>query len=425
MSANLERARILFEQHRLDLAEGELRRALAADPDDPIGHALLALCHRWAERLEEATREAEEAVRLGPDLAFCHYVLARVLNDRGQDRQALAAAQEAIRLDPDDADYFALLASIHLGKERWQAGLEAADQGLEVDPEHDGCANLRALALTQLGKPEAAASTVEGVLARDPENPLSHATQGWAQLHRGAYDQALIHFREALRLDPMLDWAREGLVDALKARYPVYGLMLRYFLWMSRLSGKAQLGVIFGGMIGYQLVRGAMRANPGLAPLLTPLVVAYAVFVVLTWIADPLFNLLLRFNRFGRHALSDEQVVAANWVGGALAVACLAVAAAVLTRQPAALMAALVAGGLVLPLAGTFRCQTGWPRRAMAGITVALGLVGLAAVGVSVGQLWRVVPGRDAEVGLLGLFLLGVFASAWVANGLAMVTPRR
>jgi len=32
------------------------------------------------------------------------------------------------------------------------------------------------------------------------------------------------------------------------------------------------------------------------------LLVAYMAFALLTWLADPLFNLLLRFSRFGRLA---------------------------------------------------------------------------------------------------------------------------
>jgi hypothetical protein len=33
--------------------------------------------------------------------------------------------------------------------------------------------------------------------------------------------------------------------------------------------------------------------------------------------------------------------------------------------------------------------------------------------------------GRAADVALLVIFLTGVFVSAWVANGLAMVRPKR
>ncbi|MDB5311521.1 MAG: tetratricopeptide repeat protein [Gemmataceae bacterium] len=45
---------------------------------------------------------------------------------------------------------------------------------------------------------------------------------GWALLHARQPAEALTHFREALRLDPTNEWARDGLIEALKARYWVY-----------------------------------------------------------------------------------------------------------------------------------------------------------------------------------------------------------
>jgi hypothetical protein len=37
---------------------------------------------------------------------------------------------------------------------------------------------------------------------------------------------------------------------------------------------------------------------------------------VMTWIASPMFNVMLRFNKFGRYALSDDQRKGANLVAG-------------------------------------------------------------------------------------------------------------
>ena len=106
--------------------------------------------------------------------------------------------------------------------------------------------NLRAMALVNLGRKREAAEAMRGTLAKDPQNAFSHANQGWTLLHQGDHAQGLEHFREALRIDPELDWAAAGTVEALKARHLLYRLMLRYFLWMSRLGGRARWGVILG-----------------------------------------------------------------------------------------------------------------------------------------------------------------------------------
>ncbi len=65
-------------------------------------------------------------------------------------------------------------------------------------------------------------------------------------MHQGDHKQALEHFREALRLKPDMEWARNGMVEALKARYFLYRLMLRYYLWMSRFTRRGQWGMIIG-----------------------------------------------------------------------------------------------------------------------------------------------------------------------------------
>ena len=43
-NAHFERGRVLYENGRPDLAEPELRKALAAEPDNGLAHAYLALC---------------------------------------------------------------------------------------------------------------------------------------------------------------------------------------------------------------------------------------------------------------------------------------------------------------------------------------------------------------------------------------------
>ena len=52
-----------------------------------------------------------------------------------------------------------------------------------------------------------------------------------------------------------------------------------------------------------------------------PVLVLSFAFLMLTWISSPLFNLLLRFNRFGRLALSRDQRIASSWIGGCFVLA--------------------------------------------------------------------------------------------------------
>ena len=136
MGVNLQRAQVLFEQFRLDLAEKELRLELTVEPDNPLAHALLALCLAQREAYDEAQAESEQAIHLAPDLAFPHYVRASVLRERENRREAHLSLAEAVRIDPGRPDHFALLALLRLDERNWKAAVEASEKGLALDTEH-------------------------------------------------------------------------------------------------------------------------------------------------------------------------------------------------------------------------------------------------------------------------------------------------
>jgi tetratricopeptide (TPR) repeat protein len=403
------RARLLMERERWESAEGELRRHVGAEPDDAAAHAMLALCLSEQKKFKAAVEAARTGVHLAPDMPYAHYALAAVHHAHEDLREAQTSIEEALRLDPDDADYYALLSSVHLQRRRWNEALRAAESGLYIDPEHVGCINLRALALNQLGMSDEAAVAVEGALGVEPENALTHANRGWQELHRANYEQASASFREALRIDPQLEWAREGVVEVLKSRNPVYRVMLRYFLWSSRLSGRAMWGFIFGLFLLTRIAKAAIRYRPEWGPLLWPVYIVYIVFVLLTWTASPLFDLLLRFDRLGRVALTKNQIRTTNWVGGALGVAALSFAAWWVIGFNPLLMLAGISAAMILPLGVSLGVSAPRPRKILVRFTCALAVLGLLGVFLSA---------LDHELSLApaGLFLLGIVAFQWTAN---------
>ena len=416
MNQHYQRALLLFEQNRHDLAEQELNQALAVNPNDADAHALLALCLAKRQDFQRATEEAQMAIHLAPDLSFAHYALASILEDRNHYPEARRAVADAIRLAPETALYHGLEASIRFNERDWPGALAAAERGLAIDAENVGCNNLRAMALVKLGRPAEAGATIAAALARDPEDAASHANLGWMLLEQRQPDKAMEHFREALRLNPQFEWARAGIVEALKARHFVYRWMLMYFLFMAKLSGTAQWAIILGGYFGQRFLSEAAAANPELRPFVLPIIVAYVVFALLTWLASPLFNLLLRLSKFGRLALSEEQIFASNCVGGCLLAAVLALGLWLATGSALALFGALYLGLLTLPVSVVFNCPAGWPRQAMTAYVVAL--LGVAALALA-NIFGEAFPGYN------NLFFLGILASGFVVNGLAMTTVRR
>ncbi len=427
MNPNVQRGLLLYQQSRHELAESELRQGLAIDPRDAFAHALLGLCLSKREQFKEATDEAQQAIHLAPDFPFSHYALASILHDRNRDDEALPVINEALRLDASEPDYFALLAAIQLSERRWPAALQAAEQGLRLDSEHVGCTNLRAIALVKLGRKAEAGQTIDAALARDPDNTITHANQGWTYLEKGDPAKALEHFREALRLNPENMWARQGIVEALKAKHFIYAMMLKYFLFMAKLDRRVQWGLIVGACLGVNLLDQVAKTNPGLRPWILPVEILYLAFFLMTWIASPLFNLLLRINRFGRLALSREQTIASNWLGLCLLLVIVSFGGCfVFGFNTAWLMAVLISSALLIPIAGTFKCPKGAPRLIMSiytGVVACIGIVAIVMLALVQDQHNRKTELNAWNTAMFA-FICGL-GSSWIMNFLLSGRQRR
>lgn len=433
MSAHLQRALLLYGQSRYDLAVEEARQALADDPDDAGAHSILALCLANQKKYDEATAEAHAAIRLQPDNPHAHYTLALVLCERNRHKEALPAIQEALRFDPEDPDYHGLEAAIHLESKNWQAALESTERGLAFDAEHVQCNNLRAMALVKLGRKAEAGATIDAALARDPDNAVTHANQGWTLLEEGEPYKAMEHFREALRLDPNMEWARHGIIEAMKARSGVYRLMLRYFLWIQKLSGKAAWMFLIGLWLGNLIAIQVADAYPALAPYVWPLVGCYLAFVLMSWLAVPLFNLVLCTSRFGRLALSRGEIFFSALIGVTLALGlgCLATWAlaedagiAFLSKHMGIMFVVLT-----IPFRGLSECSPGWPRVISIGYTIVMILSGALAVGIMLYILPTLPRGPILLINILdwsmAICLWGCVLSSWGINIIAGIIPKK
>ena len=408
-STYLNRAQFFMDQRRYGDAVRELRMAAASEPQNPVPHALVALCLTELKKHDDAVKAGREAVKLAPDYPFAHYSLAVAYDGAEKRKDADSAIKEAIRLDPEDPDFFTFQAGLHVARREWKEAVAEADIALSLQADHIGANNIRALALNKLGKRAEAGVTIDTALSLDPENPVTHANRGWALLEQRDQARALEHFREALRLDPTNEWAREGILEALRARNPIYRTMLRYFFFMSRLSDKMAWAFIIGLWLGSRILRSVARENTAMAPYITPLLVLYFVFIYLSWTAVPIFNLLLRIDPFGRLALTSDQIRASNWVGACLAGAIGGITMAGVTKSPVVAAFGLSCAFLAIPVSATFTNEKPKERRILGGLTIALAVVAFIGIGmVGFGDF-------RSGVGLVAAAILGFVLFTWYA----------
>ncbi|NEP18900.1 MAG: tetratricopeptide repeat protein [Leptolyngbya sp. SIO4C1] len=419
-TASFDRALLLFEQSRFAQAESTLRSLLSEAPENARAQALLAITLTRLERYAEAIETGQQAIAAEPDMPFAHYALADVHYHRDAYPEAEQAITAALQLDPMNESFYSLQGGIFADQERWPAALAAAEKGLAIDATHTGCSTLRALCLKQLNRLEEAAASIESSLLQDPENALAHANQGWLWLDRGQPKQAQVSFQEALRLQPDLDWARRGMIQSLKATNVVYGAFLRYALWMSKLSEGRRWLVIALLVVGFRILRIVAQTGPIGMAVAAPLIFLYLSFVLFSWVADPLFNLLLRFNRYGRLLLSKDELAASNWIGGLLLTALLIAGSAIALQSWLVAVGCAIALGMIIPTSAVYQCSAGWPRQTM--IVYSGSMAGLALLGWAL--LW-IPTTQSGGIVLLALFVLGFLASSLVANVLVNRTPRK
>jgi Tfp pilus assembly protein PilF len=413
----IDKALLLLQRSRYDLAEQELRRVLAEDPEDAQAHALLAYSLAEQDKLQEAEDSARQAVQLAPDDPYCHYYMGVVKVQRDDLAGARRAVEEAIRLDPENSDYQGLRALIYLGAQRWQEALDAANEGLRHDPTHQNCLNHRAMALVKLNRSEEAQQTIGRALQENPENGQTHANLGWAYLHKGQHQKALEHFSEALRLDPNFDYARQGLVEALKARYLLYRWLLQFFLWMSTLPPRVRGGLIIGAYFLNKVLQAIARQNPEVAPFVVPIVGFYVIFVILTWIVEPMFNLLLQCNKYGRYALSKQQRWSSSIFGVLLLGGILAGIGGAVTLYIPLFLLALHLGLLLIPATRVLGDDGKVHRRSLT-LVAGMALCGIGAVAS------LVAGSKEAAIALTALSVLALALFTWCGALFALRRPR-
>ncbi|MBX3464899.1 MAG: tetratricopeptide repeat protein [Planctomycetes bacterium] len=392
--ANWQRAVLLCQQARWDLAVRELRGLLALDADHAHAHALLAMALAQTGDLTGADEESRLAVGLAPESPFVHRALAVVHFEARRDEPAAAAVGQAIALAPGDAELHGLLAQIRCRQRRWPEALAAADAGLALDPHDVDCLNLRSVALAKLGRGAEATDTLDAALAKDPDNPYTHQARGWALLHRGEAEGAMHHFQEALRRAPSLPDARAGLVEALKARNPVYRLVLGWFLWLDGKSHGHQLAILIGAWLAARFGSRALH-DAGHETAANAVGLSWFAVVLLTACAVPIFNLLLLANPLGRHALEPRARRDALWLGATVVIGLGVAAWAWLGDSWWALRGVWFWLVFLLPVAGIGLFEPGWGRRVLQAFCV-------AAVAFWLWWCWR-TAGLQAEGAALDL----------------------
>jgi tetratricopeptide (TPR) repeat protein len=406
----LQRAQQLLQTGRYKEAEKELRMVLTSDPNRAEALALFAICRSEQGAMQEAMTTIQNAIGQQPANDYYLYLRAIFLLKLHDPKEAEKNLRVAISLNPESAEYFGLLAAIKLEQKEWQDALDFANAGLEKEGDNLQCLNARSTALYKLNRKDESFAAIHEALNQDPENEQTHTNVGWSLLEQGDHKKALEHFREALKINPNHTYAKAGMVEGLKARYWFYRIFLKYVFWLSNMKAKGQWAVILGLYFGVRLLRWVAQTNNTLSMILTPIIFLYFAFAISTWIIEPLSNLFLRLNVYGRYALTPIQVRSSNLVGISLLIGLTGGLAFLLDNDVMYLMILIFGVSMMIPLASMYNPSRERNKRILVAYAIVLAIAGIIAI---------VFQGLEGDGGwLVPAYILGLVAYQWIANAL-------
>jgi tetratricopeptide (TPR) repeat protein len=282
MGKHLDRAEILLDLDKYDLAEKELRQEIAENPDSDLAHGSLARCLINQRKLGAETLEiVEYALALNPENDWLHYLLAVYWHMSGNFDRAQTAIGVSIELDPNVSLYFDTLARILFdrGNDRFKTHsrrimlivfvfsrglllpiywgiftickdywirsylrpvIAPLEKSLSLDPEYLSALNLQTQLLIQTNRPHRALANSLDALRIDPSDDTAHRLHAQVLLILGKYIAARDHFQSALNIDPSSKESKAGLLEAVRSQYWVYP-----WISVTNWRGILVLGIVF------------------------------------------------------------------------------------------------------------------------------------------------------------------------------------
>ena len=219
MSKELSHAQMLRERGRHDQAVAVLLSHLAHSPEDPEAFIELALNRsELAGQLNLALEDARSATGLVPEHPYPLSLQARILVHLDRPKEALNLAESALSLDPEFGHAWVSKCLALIEQSRWKDAEDCARSALRLDADDESASNLLAHVLRMQNRLDESEEESKRRLARNPENAFSFTNAGWAALQRGDVSDAESNFKEALRIDPEMEYARDGLKQSYRAR---------------------------------------------------------------------------------------------------------------------------------------------------------------------------------------------------------------
>ncbi|WP_181952638.1 tetratricopeptide repeat protein [Vulcaniibacterium gelatinicum] len=178
------------------------REAVAARPDDPKAHHVLALALRQQGEAAAALESLDRALALAPEEPELHLARAGLLLGTRQLDAAQAALARSVSLDPNQFPAYLLQAHLALGRGDADEAERQMRLAARLAPDHPQVVGLEGLIALRRGRAEDAIRLLTAATRAMPDDPVLRNGLGFAFLAQGHLAFAEQAFRSVLAAAP-------------------------------------------------------------------------------------------------------------------------------------------------------------------------------------------------------------------------------
>ncbi len=159
-------------------------------------------------RWQEAIKDFSQAIRIKPDLTDAYNNLGIIMNAQGNYKEAIEQLERVVRLQPDAArpcNDLALLIAKHpeIKNHSIDGAISLARRACEITNYRNAdFLNTLALAYSSAGRFSEAVNTAESAIHIDQNSASAHRVLGAALLSEGDFQEALVHTKRSLEIEP-------------------------------------------------------------------------------------------------------------------------------------------------------------------------------------------------------------------------------
>ena len=267
---------------QLGRAKDQLLEALATDPENTEIHCKLGYVLLLLEKPHEARRHARTVLAADGENIQALALMGGIHSELGENREAEKFYLSALRLAPHDPVLLRLYGRLMFRVDEHQKAHDLFLASLELDPNDEITTGLLSLVQMELGKGSDARHLSEKNISNAPEEAFAHLTMAATHYQSGRIWTAKRHAREALRLDPNEEASAKLYIEIDRSSRLIG---LPYYYW-SLLLEKIPGGP-FAVWIGFVVMIKVLPQSPAV----TWIAGAYILFVIYTWLAQPLMKL--------------------------------------------------------------------------------------------------------------------------------------